>query len=80
MVLGTVTGTLKLRSAAAGYGDVNWVQIRTGEETLVAADCVGCAKGDVVLLVRGGAAERYCMEYTADALVVAVVSENGNNS
>lgn len=79
MVLGTVTGALALHTAAPGYDGVGWVQVNTRGEILVAADPIGCGKGDLVLLAEGAAAERFCMDYAADALVVAVVSENGNN-
>lgn len=47
--------------------------VQTGEETLVAADRVGAAPGDRVLLATGNAAARYCMDAPVDAAVVAVV-------
>lgn len=47
--------------------------VRTGEETLVAADRVGAVPGNRVLLATGAAAARYCMDAPVDAAVVAVV-------
>lgn len=47
--------------------------VQTGEETLVAADQVGAAPGNRVLLATGTAAARYCMDAPVDAAVVAVV-------
>lgn len=79
MKLATVIGALQAKCTAAGYENVNWVQVRTENETVVAADVVGAKAGQPVLLLTGDAAGRYRMDLCSDALVVAVLEETGNN-
>lgn len=79
MKIATVIGKLETRHCAAGYENVNWIQVRLDKETLVAADLVGAGTGQLVLLATGDAAGRYRMDLCTDALVVAVLAETGNN-
>ena len=80
MTIATVIGPLYAGRTAAGMEDVAWIQVRTDEMILTAADPIGVSPGELVLLATGAAAGRYRAEYCTDALVVAVLEETGNNS
>lgn len=70
--IGTVGQVLRPLRCAQPYARL--VCVRTAQEETVALDLVGAEPGDTVLLLRGGAAVRCCMEAPADATVVAVLS------
>ena len=69
----TVTGAVGTVKKAECLQGQTLVLVRTGEETMVAADLVGAGIGDRVILVLGAAAAKYAMEAPVDAAVVAVV-------
>lgn len=73
MKIGTVIGALEPERSAPGMEHIKWVQIRTEEESLTAADPIGVKKGQTVLLATGNAALGYQMGLCADALVAAVL-------
>ena len=77
MKIGTVTGSIWATRKAACLAGQTFLVVDTGQESLVAADQVGAGKGDRVLLVTGTAATRFCMEAAVDAVVVAIVDQNG---
>lgn len=79
MKIATVIGSLEPTRRAPGTEQVRWVQVRTDEEILTAADPVGVQPGELVLVATGAGAGHYRMDFRTDALIVAVLEENGNN-
>lgn len=78
MKIATVIGKLEPKRAAPGFEEVKWIQVRVEKETVVAADMVDAAPGQLVLLATGAAAERCCMTCPADPIAVAVLEEQIN--
>ena len=72
-MIGTVLGPLRVRSTLPGAEQLRWVQIRCGGQIIEAADLVGAAPGDRVLVCRGDAAARMVPESPADAAVTAIL-------
>lgn len=79
MKLGTVTGSVWATRKASCLMGQTFLVVDTGKEALVAADQVGAGTGDRVLLVTGTAASRFCMEAPVDAVVVAIVDQEGKH-
>ncbi len=79
MKLGTVTGAVWATRKASCLMGQTFLVVDTGKEALVAADQVGAGTGDRVLLVTGTAAARFCMEAPVDAVVVAIVDQEGKH-
>lgn len=75
MKIATVIGRLEPERSAPGLESVSWVQVRTDEEILTAADPVGVQEGQMVLLATGNAAGHYRMDFCTDALIVAVLDK-----
>ena len=75
MKTGNVIGTVRAARRAACLEGQTFLLVRAGNEELVAADRVGAAIGDSVILATGSTAARYCMDAPVDAAVVAVVEE-----
>lgn len=73
MKIGTVTGTVSAARRADCLQGCTFLAVQTREEHLIAADLVGAAAGDLVLLVSGAAAGRCCMDAPVDAAAVAIV-------
>lgn len=80
MKIGKVTGSVWATRKAACLTGQTFLVVDTGKEELVAADQVGAGKGDRVLLVTGTAAARFCMEAAVDAVVVAILDQEGRKS
>ena len=79
MKLGTVTGSVWATRKASCLMGQTFLVVDTGKEALVAAAQVGAGTGDRVLLVTGTAASRFCMEAPVDAVVVAIVDQEGKH-
>ena len=79
MKIGTVTGAVWSSRKASCLMGQTFLVVDTGKEALVAADQVGAGTGDRVLLVTGTAASRFCMEAPVDAVVVAIVDQEGKH-
>lgn len=77
MKIGTVTGTVRAAKKARCLAEQVFLTVNTPEGEVVAADLVGAASGDEVLLAMGRAASRYAMEAPVDAAVVAVLENGG---
>lgn len=75
MKLGNVVSSVWATREAQCLQGQTFLVVRTGEGELVAADLVGAAPGDRVLLATGAVAARYCMDTPVDAAVVAVVGD-----
>lgn len=75
MKIAAVIGKLEPKRTAPGFEDVKWIQVRVEKETVVAADLVGAAPGQAVLLATGSVAERCHMTCPADTIAVAVLEE-----
>ena len=78
MVLGKVTERLAVTRSLPGYEQIQWVRVNTPQGVYVAADPLKSEKGDLVLLGCDGVARARSMECLADAMVIALVEENGN--
>lgn len=76
MKIGKVTGTIRAARKAECLQEQTFLVVQTEDEELVAADQVGAAPGDRVLLATGTVASRFCMDAPADAAVVAIVEED----
>ena len=75
MKIGTISGKVTyLRKAPGLAGEQFWL-VDTRTEQLVAADLVGAAVGDRVLLVTGHEAARLSLDTPMDAAVVAILEE-----
>lgn len=79
MIVATVIGPLYVGRTAPGMEDTAWVQVRTDEMILTAADPIGVRPGELVLLATGSRAGQYRADCCTDALIVAVLEETGNN-
>lgn len=80
MMLGTVTGAVWATRKAACLMGQTFLTVDTDRQTIVAADQVGAGPGDRVLLITGTAASRFCMEAPVDAVIVAILDQNGGRS
>lgn len=80
MKIGRVIASVQTARRAQCLQEQNFLIVRCGDEELVAADRVGAAPGDRVLLATGAAASRYSMEAPVDAAAVAVVEEKEAHS
>ncbi len=79
MKLGVVTGAVWATRKAQCLQGQTFLVVDTGAEALVAADQVGAGQGDRVLLVTGTAASRFMMEAPVDAVIVAIVDQEGKH-
>ncbi len=77
MEIGTVKEKLTAGKRATCLEGQTLLLIRTENALVAALDHVGASVGDRVLVVTGGAAEKYSMEAVTDAAVVAVVGTSG---
>ena len=80
MKIGTVTGSVRATRKAGCLAEQIFLVVDTGRESLVAADQVGAAHGDRVLLATGTAASRYCMDAPIDAAVVAILDREEDHA
>ena len=79
MKMGKVIGPLHLRGSLLPE-TAHCLLVKQEEDYLAALDRAGAKAGERVLLVTGSAAAGYCMEAAVDAVVVAVVEEDGAGS
>ena len=77
MKIGKVTGSVWATRKAGCLSGQTFLVVQTAREELVAADQVGAGTGDRVLLVTGTAASKFCMEAPVDAVVVAIIDQDG---
>ena len=75
MMIGVVTGTVRLSQKAPCLQEKTFVAVSTREGELIAGDYVGAKCGDQVLLITGEPASRLCMEAPVDAAVVAILEK-----
>ena len=80
MMLGTVTGAVWATRKAACLMGQTFLTVDADDRTIVAADQVGAGPGDRVLLITGTAASRFCMEAPVDAVIVAILDQNGGRT
>jgi len=80
MVLGTVLSVLTVERSAPGYENIRWIQVKTDEGICTAMDPLEVKMGEIVLVAEGVAAARYSMTGCSDAVIVAVLAKDGNNS
>ena len=78
MLIGQVIGSMELSAATPGAEKLNWLQVKTEHNAVVALDQVGAQKGDWVLMVVGDGAWRSCDCCPVDAAIVGIVEKNGN--
>lgn len=79
MKIGTVTASVWATRKAMCLSGQTFLVVDTGKEQIVAADQVGAGSGDRVLLVTGTAAAKFCMESPVDAVVVAILDQEGSH-
>ena len=79
MKIGTVTGSVWSSRKAQCLQGQTFLVVDTMLGPVVAADQVGAGKGDKVLLVTGTAASKFCMEAPVDAVVVAIIDQDGKS-
>ena len=79
MKIGTVTGSVWSSRKAQCLQGQTFLVVDTMHGPVVAADQVGAGKGDKVLLVTGTAASKFCMEAPVDAVVVAIIDQDGKS-
>jgi microcompartment protein CcmK/EutM len=72
-------GDISVSKTMPGAQELNWLQVKTEHNALVAMDTVGAKKGDWVLMVVGDGAWRSCESCPVDAAVVGIVENNGNS-
>lgn len=77
MKIGTVTGAVWSTRKAQCLQGQTFLVVDTMLGPVVAADRVGAGKGDKVLLVTGMVASKFCMESPIDAVVVAIIDQEG---
>jgi len=75
--IGTVTGSVWSSRKAQCLQGQTFLVVDTMLGPVVAADQVGAGKGDKVLLVTGTVASKFCMEAPVDAVVVAIIDQDG---
>lgn len=78
-MIGTVIGEITFEKSLASMREHRWVQVRAGAQVLEAVDLVGSEKGEMVLLLSGKTAQRFCMGCPGDWAAAAVLSGAGNN-
>lgn len=75
MKIATVLGTVKAQRILPGFEDIRWVQLKTEQETFVAADPVGAKPGQLALIATGPMAHHIQMDCPTDAIVLAVLEK-----
>ena len=79
MMIGTVTGSVWATRKAPCLMGQTFLVVDTLKGVVVAADQVGAGQGDKVLLVTGTPAMKFSMEAPVDAVIVAIVDQEGNH-
>ena len=79
MMIGTVTGSIWATRKAACLMGQTFLVVDTLKGVVVAADQVGAGQGDKVLLVTGTPAMKFSMDAPVDAVIVAIVDQEGNH-
>lgn len=72
MIIGKVIGVIRADRRERSLQGQNFLAVQAEGQLLAAANLVGAATGDRVLLVTGPAAARFSMEAPVDAAVVAI--------
>lgn len=82
MIIGTVMSELNPRTLAACLEGQKFALVRTPEGLVAALNPVDAQSGDGVLVTRGPAAGRLCMDAPVDAVVAAILNgeEKSENS
>lgn len=75
MKIGVVSGSVWATKKSPGLTGHPLLLVRTGAETVVAADLVGAGEGDSVLLSFGSAARRDCHDAPVDAAIVGIIDQ-----
>lgn len=76
MKIGKVVRIVEASRTAPCFGGQTFLLVQTPGEALVAADQVGAAPGDAVLLTTGPVAAKCAMEAPVDAAAVAILKGN----
>jgi len=79
MKIGIVKAATYPERKAPCLGDQTFLTVALGQDEVIAADHVGAAVGEQVLVVTGPAASKLCMSAPVDAAVVAVLRPSENN-
>lgn len=79
MMIGTVTGSVWATRKATCLMGQTFLVVDTLKGVVVAADQVGAGQGDKVLLVTGTPAMKFSMDAPVDAVIVAIVDQEGNH-
>lgn len=77
MKLGNVTGKIRMENAAQQLAEGQVLLVEMEGSSVAALDCAGAKPGDRVLVVMGHAASRYTMDTPVDAVITAVVQQEG---
>lgn len=78
-MIGMVLGEVHLERGMDSVVSRRWVQVKSEEQTFVAADLVKAEKGETVLLIPGDTARMYTTDCPGQWAVAAVLGVNGNN-
>ena len=79
MMIGTVTGSIWATRKATCLMGQTFLVVDTLKGVVVAADQVGAGQGDKVLLVTGTPAMKFSMDAPVDAVIVAIVDQEGSH-
>ncbi len=79
MMIGTVTGSVWATRKATCLMGQTFLVVDTLKGVVVAADQVGAGQGDKVLLVTGTPAMKFSMDAPVDAVIVAIVDQEGSH-
>ena len=79
MMIGTLTGSIWATRKATCLMGQTFMVVDTLKGVVVAADQVGAGQGDKVLLVTGTPAMKFSMDAPVDAVIVAIVDQEGSH-
>ena len=80
MIIGRILGQLPVGRTLPGAEAVRWVQVETDRGVLEAADLIGAAPQELVLVCLGKAAAGWVSACPADAAVTAVLEKEVDKS
>ena len=72
MMIGTVIGQVVLTRGVPGAMESRFVQVRCGCALVTALDPVGVQLGERVIVTAGDCAERMCLEFPVDTVILGV--------
>ena len=72
-MIGKILGPVAVRRTLPGAEQIRWVQVEWDGGILEAADLVGAAPGELVMVCTGPAAARMAAECPVEAAVTAVL-------